>query len=337
MPDRAAFAELMYYGGGFTVSKIANYFALQTDNLVVGRWLGATALGFYGRAYELMAGAPALLGEAVDRVLFPAMASIQHDTRRMADGYRRGVALMAVIMLPASAILFVLAPELIRSMLGPQWTPVVTPFRILALGMFLRTSYRISDVTARATGAVYRRAWRQLAYALCVLAAAWFGKTWGIAGVAVGVLAALAVNFFLMAHLGLRLTGLTWHSLWEAHTPALRLAAATGVLAWGSALTARALGAGPLLVLTFTLAAAGGGAALLAFAAPRRFLGPDGHWFITQLGTLLLRRPVAAIAAATEEDRADVALPLVRQLGEALGAHGIRYCQWKGHGKRDRW
>src|SRR6184192_2233383 len=62
LPDRAALGELMYYGGGFTASKIANYFALQVDNLVVGRWLGAAALGFYGRAYELMAGPPHLLG-----------------------------------------------------------------------------------------------------------------------------------------------------------------------------------------------------------------------------------------------------------------------------------
>src|SRR5437764_700628 len=162
LPDRAALGELMYYGGGFTASKIANYFALQVDNLVVGRWLGATALGFYGRAYELMAGPPHLLGDAVDRVLFPAMASIQTDTRRLADAYRRGVALMGLIMLPASLVLFIVAPELILAMLGPRWTAVVTPFQILALGMFLRTSYRISDVTARATAAVYHRAWRAL-------------------------------------------------------------------------------------------------------------------------------------------------------------------------------
>src|SRR5204862_423933 len=165
LPDRAALGELMYYGGGFTASKIANYFALQVDNLVVGRWLGAAALGFYGRAYELMAGPPHLLGDAVDRVLFPAMASIQTDTRRLADAYRRGVALMGLIMLPASLVLFIVAPELILAMLGPRWTAVVTPFQILALGMFLRTSYRISDVTARATAAVYHRAWRQLVYA----------------------------------------------------------------------------------------------------------------------------------------------------------------------------
>src|SRR5207237_9552888 len=114
LPDRAALGELMYYGGGFTASKIANYFALQVDNLVVGRWLGATALGFYGRAYELMAGPPHLLGGAVDRVLFPAMARIQTDTRRLRGGYRRGGGVVGVILLPASLVLLVVGPALVR-------------------------------------------------------------------------------------------------------------------------------------------------------------------------------------------------------------------------------
>ena len=30
-------------------------------------------------------------------------------------------------------------------------------------------------------------------------------------------------------------------------------------------------------------------------------------------------------------------VPLVGHLGEALGSRGVRYCQWKGHGKRERW
>src|SRR5256886_17278836 len=110
-PDRKAFAELMYYGSGFTVSKVANYLALQLDNVIVGRWLGVVALGFYGRAYELMAAAPALLGEPVDKVLFPAMAARQGDMRSLSSAYRRGVAAMALVTLPLSAVLVVLAPE----------------------------------------------------------------------------------------------------------------------------------------------------------------------------------------------------------------------------------
>jgi O-antigen/teichoic acid export membrane protein len=51
--DRAAFGDLMYFGGGFTMARIANYVALNGDDMTVGRFLGPTALGYYGRAYAL--------------------------------------------------------------------------------------------------------------------------------------------------------------------------------------------------------------------------------------------------------------------------------------------
>src|SRR5437016_2831326 len=232
------------------------------------RWLATMEVLTFVLGYGVVGVVLALLGAGVDRVLFPAMASIQTDTRRLAEAYRRGVGLMALIMLPASLVLFIVAPELILAMLGPHWTAVVTPFQILALGMFLRTSYRISDVTARATAAVYHRAWRQLVYALCVLTGAWFGNTWGIAGVAAGVVGALAVNFFLMADLGLRLTRQTWRSFWDAHAPALALAAVAGLLAWGTAAAVRALGAPPLVLLVVTLTVTMGGLVLVVRSAP---------------------------------------------------------------------
>ncbi|HEY4673724.1 MAG TPA: lipopolysaccharide biosynthesis protein, partial [Nitrososphaerales archaeon] len=99
--DRDALKELMYFGGGFTIYRIFNYFALEGDNLVVGRWLGTGALGLYGRAYQLMAMPAGLYGQVVDSVLFPVIAKMQNETERLATAYRRGVALTALLVLPA--------------------------------------------------------------------------------------------------------------------------------------------------------------------------------------------------------------------------------------------
>ncbi len=329
-PERGAAADLLYYGGGFTASKIANYLALQLDNLIVGRWLGPAALGFYGRAYELMAAAPALVGEAVDRVLFPALALVQTDRAALRDAFRRGAALLALVTLPLSIAICALAPELVPILLGPKWTAVTVPFQILALGMFLRTSYRISDITARATGAVYRRAWRQTVYMVCVALGAWFGRHWGIAGVATGVLASLTVNYLLMAHLGLRLTGLSWGGFWRAQRPAATLALAIGALAWGGAELLRplALGPGPLLLAMAALLASG--TALLVRFAPAAVLGEDGRWVLAVLREFLRPAPLPVEPEPPPP-------PLVRELAAALGDAGVRYCQWKGHRNRQRW
>lgn len=309
-PERRAFAELMYYGSGFTVSKIANYLALQLDNVIVGRWLGAAALGFYGRAYELMAAAPALLGEPVDKVLFPAMAARQGDLRSLASAYQRGIAAMALITLPLSTIVCALAPEAIAVLLGPKWTPVVVPFQILTLGMFLRTSYRISDVVARATGAVYRRAWRQTVYMLCVVVGAWFGRRLGIAGVALGVLGALAVNYLLMNQLGLRLAHLSWRRFWRAHLSALLTAGLAGAATWGLAALLRSRSVPPAAILAIVLIVDLGAALLLIRTAPRLLLGADGEWMLHRLLESVPWRPASRAAPPPAADSSTVAEPL---------------------------
>src|SRR3989442_682732 len=115
-----------------------------------------------------MAAPATLVGQVLDDVLFPAMAQIQSERQRVAVAYRRCVAGVALLTLPLSALALVLAPEIVRVLLGPRWADVTAPFRVLVLGTLFRTSYKISDSLTRALGAVYRRAWRQWSYAALV-------------------------------------------------------------------------------------------------------------------------------------------------------------------------
>jgi O-antigen/teichoic acid export membrane protein len=281
--DRGAFSDLMAFGSGFTLARIGNYLAGQGDCLVVGRWLGAEALGLYGRSYQLMMLPATLLGQVLDRVLFPAMARIQHHPERLASAYTRGVALIALVVLPCSVSAFILAPELISCLLGPQWHEITIPFQIFALGMLFRTSYKMSDSISRATGAVYRRAWRQGVYALLVIGGAYLGQQWGIAGVAGGVLAAIAVNFLLMAQLSLDLAEMHWRSFWAAHVPALALSAIVGPAVWAFATLLRACTNSPGLVLAATVTSATLVTCSLLWHMPATLLGPSGLWIVQKL------------------------------------------------------
>jgi O-antigen/teichoic acid export membrane protein len=281
--ERRAFGELAFFGGGITVARVASYFALQGDNLVVGRWLGPIALGIYGRAYQLMSAPASAIGEVLDIVLFPAMAAVQGDVRRLGLAYRKGVSFIALIVLPASVLLFGLAPELVAVLLGPQWTEVVLPLQILAAGMLFRTSYKMSDSVCRATGVIYRRAWRVMLYAALVIFGSWVGQHWSLAGVAVGVLTALLVNFILMAQLSLPLLQMSWGNLFQAHLPALRLSAVCGLVLWGLLEPLRQWD----IPAAVRLLAAGSGtlaaAVVLAWVAPRVFVGSDGLWMLQRL------------------------------------------------------
>src|SRR3989442_6913629 len=160
---------------------------------------------------------------------------------------------------------------------------------------------------------------------LCVIAGAWFGRRWGIAGVAVGVLGALAVNYVLMAHLGLRLAGLSWRRFWQAHLHALLTAAVVAALVGGLAPLLRAWGLPDVAVLLTAAVLGLGGTLLLVRAAPQTFLGADGLLLLHQVRRMVSSRRAPSAATPSGEEPL---LSLVRRLGEALAREGIHYCQW---------
>jgi PST family polysaccharide transporter len=288
--DRRCAGELMYYGGGFTLGRFFNYAALQGDYVVVGSMLSPAALGIYGRAYQLLASPAMLLGQVLDRVLFPMLAEIQQDRVRLARQYRRAVSLVAMVMLPVTAFVLVLAPQIVAVTLGDRWEGVVTPLRLLSLSLLARTSYKVSDSLARAAGLVYARAVRQLAYAVLVIVGAVIGQRWGVSGVAAGVALAVVANFGLMANLSLKATGITVSSFAAAHRRGAVLGVAVAAIVGPVVLLAERSGASDVV----TLAAACASVAIAALPMLRShavLLGPDVAWLTASL------RPVRSPAA----------------------------------------
>lgn len=285
--DGPAFRELFRYGAGETVQTIANVIATQGDYVVVGRQLGDAPLGFYQRAYELVRFPATTFSSVVGSVLFPAFARLQDDREELARAFRRVLFATALILLPASCVLIVLADEVIRTVLGPQWTGAVLPFRIMCLGMLFRTNYKVGGLVARARGDVYGVALTQLLYALTIVGGAAISVRWGIAGVAATTTAAIWILFGALTWLALRHTALPWRQLLSAHAAPLFIAAVTTTATLAVALALRALSVAPALVLVAALAAAA-----LAFfssaalAARRRREGDDWTWLLAQWSEL---------------------------------------------------
>jgi O-antigen/teichoic acid export membrane protein len=283
-------ADLLRFGGGMVLAALPNYAASQGDSAVVGRWFGADALGLYGRAIQLMVMPAMFIGEVLDKVLFPGMARYQDDRAQLGLAYARAVAVIGLVALPMSAGLLVLAPQIVAVLLGARWDGVVGPFQIFAAALLFRTSYKISDATVRATGAVYGRAWRQGVFALLVVGGAWAGGRWGLPGVAAGVSVAIAVNFLLMAQLCLTLTDLSWERFIRAHLPGLALALVVGVELEIASTIVRQWTASPHVTLLASAATVLVSLPVLLRSAPRVFLGREGHWMLRMLRPYIPRQ-----------------------------------------------
>ncbi len=284
--------DITVFGGGHTTARYLNFVALQGDNFVVGRWMSDAALGLYGRAYQLASTPAALLGNVLDQVLFPTLAGRQHDRERLAENFRRAVCLTTAVTAPLAVVAVVLAPELIRIVLGPQWTGVVVAFQVLAGTLTFRTAYKLSDAMAKATGHVYARAWRQGLYATLVVGGAFACRPWGIEGVAAAVAGAIVVNYVVMSGLSLSVTGLGWASFWFAHLRGLMLATVTAITVTVSAAGLRAFDAPAAVVIAGASALALVAVVLPGALAPNRMLGPELMWLLRQMRSLTGGRAV---------------------------------------------
>lgn len=285
-----AVKELIYLGGGMTVWRIASVAAFQLDNLVVGRWLGAEALGLYGRAYQLMSMPASVLGNAMMEVIFPLMSQVQDQPARLGVAFRRGSAAIALLTLPIATLVTILAPELVAVVLGAQWKGAIVPLQILAVGVLFRLAQRLSESVMNAMGAVYATGFRQALHAGMIFVGALIGQTWGLPGVAAGVVIALAIHFLIMVELSLRLTGLPWRDFLLAHRPGVVLAVILGAETWLLATVLRSYELHPLLIGLACAGAAGLTLLGVVTLAQRALLGQDGQWLVQAIVARVRKR-----------------------------------------------
>jgi PST family polysaccharide transporter len=300
--DGQAARELLGFGFGLSLAQIGAVISQQGDNFVVGRWLGPAALGVYGRAYTLMVMPATAFGKIVNRVLFPVMAQVQDDPRRLGSGYERACAVVALLTLPVSAFLWVVAPEFIPLVLGPAWGGVVTPFRLFTIGLLFRMSSRISDTCTTAAGKVYPRAVFQGVYAAMVIMGAIIGQRWGVSGVAIAVSIAMGFNWLSMAWLAGSVTGLPASRFVRAHGHGAVLAAAIGIAAAAAAEASRAGRLPPVATLLITGLTAAGATFAAGRLWPDLFLGPHGRWSVGQLKQMFRRGRVRSAAQSSPHD-----------------------------------
>ncbi len=125
--------ELLGFGMNLTGNSFVGYFQRNLDNLLIGRFLGPTPLGFYNLAYNLLLFPLGNISDVVGRVMFPALSIIQHDKQKVREAYVAANRYIAVVSFPLMTWLLVTAPELIRVVYGPKWVTAILLVQILAL------------------------------------------------------------------------------------------------------------------------------------------------------------------------------------------------------------
>lgn len=125
--------ELFNFGLNLTGFNFVNYFSRNLDNLIVGKFLGASLLGFYDLAYKLLTLPIQQISTVLGKVMFPALSSVQEDKEAVRRGYLKGTKYISVTSFPLMIGLLVVAPEFVKIIFGPQWQRSIFLVQIFAL------------------------------------------------------------------------------------------------------------------------------------------------------------------------------------------------------------
>lgn len=131
--NKKAIQELLNYSSNLLGFNIFNYWSRNADNLLIGRFLGATGLGLYTTAYSIMLLPLSQITRMLSRVMFPALSRVQQDQERVKRIYLRSISLIALITFPMMAGLFSVAEEFIMVVYGEKWLGLIRPLQILTI------------------------------------------------------------------------------------------------------------------------------------------------------------------------------------------------------------
>jgi PST family polysaccharide transporter len=111
----------------------------HVDYLIVGRVLGATALGIYTLAYRLPELVVLGVVSVLSKSLFPAFSKARDSLAALQKGLRSSIRYVVIFTTPICVGLLVAARPLVLVTLGPDWTEVIPVLRVLAVFAWVRS------------------------------------------------------------------------------------------------------------------------------------------------------------------------------------------------------
>ncbi|MEQ1796433.1 MAG: lipopolysaccharide biosynthesis protein [Lacibacter sp.] len=186
--------QYVHFGAGVTGFNMINYFSRNLDNILIGKFIGAPALGLYNRAYQLLMLPISQLRDPLNAVGTPALSSLIHQPEKYRNYYKQYLFLLSFFSLPIVVFLFVCSKPIILLVLGPNWTSASLIFQLLAITALIQPIASTRGMILLSSGQSKRYFMWGVWNAAAVIIAFFIGVQWGISGIAI----AYAISNYLI-------------------------------------------------------------------------------------------------------------------------------------------
>lgn len=146
--DRKVLKSVQEFAGNQLGFTILNYFSRNTDNLLIGKFIGPTSLGYYQKSYQLITMPNTILLGIISPVLQPILSNHQDNVMLIKKTFFKIFNILAYLAFPISAYMYVNAHDVILFLFGSNWELAVLPLKIMSISIW-------AQVLTSATGAIF--------------------------------------------------------------------------------------------------------------------------------------------------------------------------------------
>ena len=179
-------AGFIRFGWNLVAMQMVTYVGNNIDSVVIGTRFGASQLGIYNRAFQLVMNTANQLRAPISNVAVPVLSRLQGAGARYWDFVRVGQVGLGYTIVVVLAFAIGAAVPVTALLLGPRWAEVAPVLSLLAVAAVFQTlnsaSYWVY-ISTGITGPLFRY---NLVSVTIKVACILIGAQWGMIGVAVG-------------------------------------------------------------------------------------------------------------------------------------------------------
>ncbi len=231
--ERGVWREMFDYGKHVVSSRVLIFGITNIDDLMVGRLLGSSALGFYTLAYRLSNLPATHLTKLISGVMFPAFSKIQREPARVRRIFFQTVHAIGLLAAPISIATIVLGPTFVHEYYLGRWDEAIVAMQWLTVYGFARSIAANMGPILRAMGKPQWLSALALWRFLTMLVLLYPAIRWkGIVGVSVLSAVVAVVDFGIAAWMTKQLIGGSYATYLRTLGPSLAAATVSAAIAW---------------------------------------------------------------------------------------------------------
>lgn len=206
---------LLRFGIPITGQSLLSFLNQSSDSVIVGRFLGQSALGYYQIAVSLANLPIQKVIVIANKVVFPVFAKLQDDPERTKAYFYKVFHLISLFSFPVLFGLFSVSEEVVILILSPKWLPGLFVLQVFCFIAIFRSYIGFLLIVLKAkgnAGAVFKYS----LYSSIVLPFGFLvGVRFGISGVGVAWLTVFPALFFYLLWLVKKEIDISFAETWK--------------------------------------------------------------------------------------------------------------------------